>query len=258
MNFKKIISIAAAAVMVCAALTSCENSSSASDSSNSFDTSSTASAASSESTSEASSSASQESSSAGGDSSQATVNAIGYDVNGSKRLYDNLKSSYDTSGYKVTLSHANNAGATIVINKKGNKVYSSNTSSTASTGVLYLGDKKATMFNFKGLQYQEQTVDDEAKFVAQKDLLFGMTGEFSKAQIDNSSDTIVEIYKINKDVAGEDGQIGFCFRGSDGKFIEVFVLYNGQEMAQYFAVRELVSPSEDLFKMPDINGYTKV
>ncbi|WP_028504656.1 hypothetical protein [Ruminococcus sp. FC2018] len=258
MFIKKIVSIAAALALACSMFCGCENKDS-SDSSGDSSGSSVQSQSQAESKSDASS---QGSSQAGADSSsqeQNKTNAIGYDVKGSKRLYDSLKETYNNKdGYKVTMVHANTGGSTIVLNKKDNKIFSSTANNNSKTAILYTGDKKATMFDFTNMKYQEQAVTDEKSFVAQKDLLFGMTGDFVQAQIDQKSDVIVETYKVNKNVAGQDGQIGFCFKGSDGSFCEVYLLYEGAQMAEYFGVREIGKASDELFKMPEIKDYKKV
>lgn len=251
MFIKKIISIAAALTLVCSMLSGCENNSSSDTSSDS--------SAQSQSQSDSSSQESSKSDSDSNSQKQNETNAIGYDVKGSKRLYDNLKETYNNKdGYKVTMVHANTGGSTIVLNKKDNKIFSSTANNNSKTAILYTGDKKATMFDFTNMKYQEQAVTDEKSFIAQKDLLFGMTGDFVQAQIDQKSDVIVETYKVNKDVAGQNGQIGFCFKGSDGSFCEVYLLYEGAQMAEYFGVREIGKASDDLFKMPETKDYKKV
>ncbi|MBR7009011.1 MAG: hypothetical protein IKH90_10345 [Ruminococcus sp.] len=244
--------------LACAMLSGCDSSSSSS-SSESSSSASSSSDASSQDSGESSSASSEGNSSAAESSSkeEKKINAIGYDVKNSSRLFDNIKKTY-SGNYKVTASFANQAGATIIVNLKDNKVYCSQKSSGASTAILYTGGNKATSYDLVGSRYQEQTVTDTAKFIKQKDLLFGMTGDFVKAQIDSKTDIIIEMYKINKDVAGADGQIGYCFKGEDGSFCEMFIMYDGQEMPSYFGVSELVKASDELFKEIDTKSFTKV
>lgn len=226
------------------------------DSSGSSDSSVADSSGSSDS-SAADSSGSGDSSSASDSSSAAkkNTNAIGYDVKTSDRLFDKLKQT-SSSGYYLSMKSTADAGTETILNVKGNSVYCTNKSNSAHRSMLFTGGKSATILNRNTKTYSEMAVDDAGKFVAQNDFLFGITGDFVQAQIDEQSDLIGEYYKIKSDVTGQSGQICYCFSGNNGRLEQIFVTYDNTEMPVYFKIIDLKKCDESLFKL-DLSEYKK-
>lgn len=204
-----------------------------------------------------SSDSSSDSSSASDSSSTAkkNFNAIGYDVKSSKRLFDNLKQT-SSSGYYLSMKSTADAGTETILNIKDGKVYSTNKSNSAHRSMLFTGGKNATILDRNKNTYSEMSVADANKFVAQNDFLFGMTGDFVQAKIDEQSDLIGEYYKIKTDVTGQSGQICYCFSGNTGRLEQIFVTYDNTEMPVYFKIIDLKNCDEELFKL-DLSPYKK-
>lgn len=271
MNLKKAVSLIVSLALVCC-MAGCANDSSSdkasSDKSSSVSQNSSGSESSSTSEGSDDSSASdnsQDSSVAdiskpdpGSDSSAANpkANAIGYDVKQSKRLYDDLKKTYG-NGYKASMKSTASSGSELVIGVKGDKIYSSNKNQADYKSMFFTGGGKATVINNTAKSYTEQAVTDAKKFIAQNDLLFGQTGDFVSAQIDEKNDVIGEYYKLNTAVTGAAGQICYCFLGSTGELAQLFITYEGSEMPIYFRITELTSCDDELFKLPDLKTFKK-
>ncbi len=229
----------------CCAITGCA------DSSSNKDTSSASSSASDSSSSSAADSSSSDS------SEQKKANAIGYDVKNSKRLYDSLKEAYAEKGYDLSMKSTANMGSELRLCVKGEKVYSTNKNSSSNKTMIFKGGNTAEIFDHTSKLYTDQKVDDAKKFVAKSDLLFGMTGDFIKATIDEQNDVINEYYKVKSDVAGSEGTICYCFRGFNGSFAQITLEYTGADFPIIFGVTEIKVCDEKVFDSKEVFNYKK-
>lgn len=184
-------------------------------------------------------------------------NAIGYDVNNSKRLYDGLKEDYAQSGYDLTMKSTASGGSELRLCVKNGKIYSSNKNSISNQLRIYTGGSTATIYDHNLKTYVEQAVSDPKKLVASSDLLFGMTGDFMQAQIDEQNNVINEYYRINSDVSGSTGVICFCFRGDSGKFIQITIQYDDQNFPIMFGITDLKTCDDSIFDSAKQYNYSK-
>ncbi len=245
MKSSKLLSIAAAMVICCCAAVGCADSSSGS-SSKTENSSSSQSSKQDSSKSDTSSSGSSEKDSSASDSSQAAkTNAIGYDVNSSKRLYDGLKDKYGKSGYRLVMKSTANMSSEIFLNIKDGKVSNTSKDPYSNRTMVYTGGDTSLIFDHTSKTYTEEKVTDSKRKSQNSDLLFGFTGDFIKAVVDDKNDVINEYYKIKSDVTGSEGTICFCFRGNDGSFAQITVQYDGQEFPILFGVTEITDCDEN-------------
>lgn len=233
-------------MLCCCTAVGCADSSSDSTSKNESSSSQSSKADSSKKDSSASdSSEKQDPSSSEADSSQAVKpNAIGYNVETSKRLYDGIKEKYGKSGYKLAMKSTANMSSEIYLNVKDGKVSNTNKNPYSNKTMVYTGGEISYVFDHTSKTYTEEKVTDGKKKSLNSDLLFGFTGDFIKATIDEKNNVINEYYKIKADVTGNEGIICFCFSGSNGKLVQITVQYDGQEFPILFGVEQITDCDE--------------
>lgn len=89
--------------------------------------------------------------------------------------------------------------------------------------------------------------------VKEYDPLFGATGDFESAYSEGGK--YYEKFKVDSDIAKSSGTITYIF-SQDGSLEEYDILISNSPMAKY-TVTSLEKPTDDLFVMPDISGYSK-
>lgn len=245
MNVKKFIACAAA-IALCVAFAACGSSS---------DSSSRSESSAAETTSTAESAAENTSD---GDTTESETDPVGttdYDVNGSEREYDKLAEKY-AEGYTIELS-AEMAGMDITMNftKSGDQVYQSTVMAGMKSYVVIPGDGMAYSVSEATTTYAEEEESEE--MIVSLDFLFGATGEFASADIDETTNTVYEHYTLNYDVAQCDGEIIFGFNGESYELTEVQIAYDGAEENEVYTVTSLGEPDMSLLEMPDLSAYTK-
>ena len=204
------------------------------------------------SSSQSSSSSKQETSSSASDSSEAKKpNAIGYDEKTSKRLYDNLKEKFTSSGYHAALKSSVSSNSEIFLNVKGEKVSSTNKNQSSNKTMIFTGGDTAKVYNHISKTYSEEKVSDSKKFVQQNDLIFGLAGDFIKAVVDEQNDIIIEYYKIRSDAAGAEGTISFFFKGDNGNFAQIMIEYNNQDYPILFGISEFKQCDDKEFELKE-------
>ena len=265
MKANKLLCLAAALIISCCAATGCQNSSSSdkdksssSSSSSSSDSSSNSSSDSSSSESTADSSNGDSSESGSSSSEERKTNAIGYDVKTSKRLYETLKEKYGTNGYDISMKSTVDTNSQHRLCIKGNKVLSTKKTNSANQTMIYNGGKTQEIFDHTEKTYIEQPVSNGASLVKKSDLLFGITGEFVEAKIDESNDVINEYYKINADITGRSGIIGYCFRGRNGVLAQITLEYDGSNVPVMFGIDSIKDCDDKVFNSKETYNYKKV
>ena len=257
MKAKNLICLTAAIVFACCATVGCADSSSGS-SSKSDSSSSQSSGADSSSSSKPSADSSNASSTDNNSSEAVKANAIGYDAKGSKRLYDDLKSSYGEKGYKLTMKSTANMSTEHYLGIKNGKVSSCDKSSYSNKTMVYVGGDKMSVYDHTTKSFTEQKVDDGKALAAKCDILFGMTGDFIRAEVDENNDVINEYYKVKSDIAGKEGTICFTFRGNNASFAQITLLYDGDTVPMLFGITEIKECDDEVFNTEKLyEGYRK-
>ncbi|MBP1537545.1 MAG: hypothetical protein ILA17_06725 [Ruminococcus sp.] len=244
MKSSKLLSIAAALVLCCCTAVGCADSSSDSTSKNESSSSQSSKADSSEKDSSAADSSNNQDASKPDSSQAVKPNEIGYNVETSKRLYDGLKEKYGKNGYKLAMKSTANMSSEIYLNVKDGKVSNTNKNPYSNKTMVYTGGEISYVFDHTSKTYTEEKVTDGKKKSLNSDLLFGFTGDFIKATIDEKNNVINEYYKIKADVTGNEGIICFCFSGSNGNFVQITVQYDGQEFPILFGVEQITDCDE--------------
>ena len=255
MKSSKLLSIAAALVLCCCTAVGCADSSSDSKSKNESSSSQSSKADSSEKDSSAADSSNNQDASQPDSSQAVKPNEIGYNVETSKRLYDGIKEKYGKNGYKLAMKSTSNMSSELFLNVKDGKISSTDKNPYSNKTMVYTGGDTSYIYDHTAKTYTEQKVTDGKKMVQNNDLLFGFTGDFIKATIDEKNNVINEYYKIKADVTGNEGIICFCFSGSNGKFTQITIQYDGQEFPILFGIDQIgdcdessISGAADSFK----------
>lgn len=244
MRSDKLLCIAAAIVLSCCAAVGCADSSSKK-------------ADSSASSSVSDSSSKTQSSSASDSSEKPKPNAIGYDAKTSKRLYDEMKEIYAKDGYELVMKSNANINSEMRLCIKDSKVYSYSKSPYSDQTMIFNGGSNCSVYDHTSKTYTEKKVDDAKTFVTKNDLVFGMTGDFIEAKVDEKNNVINEYYKIKSDVSGSEGTICFCFSGENGRFVQITLQYQGSEMPILFGITEMKKCDEKVFDSKDNFNYKK-
>lgn len=255
MKANKLICLAAALIISCCAATGCQNSSS-SDKDNSSSSSSSSSADSSSSSDTSNSESTADSSSDSSSEEERKPNAIGYDVKTSKRLYEGLKEKYASTGYDMSMKSTVDVSSQIRLCIKDGKVLSEKKTQDFDQTMIFKDGKTQQIFDHKEKTFTEQPVSDGKSLITKSDLLFGITGDFIEAKIDETNDVINEYYKINSDAVGRTGTIGFCFRGHNGKLAQITIEYDGSNVPVLFGVDTLRECEDKAFDL-DTTDYKK-
>ena len=247
MKSNKLLCLAAALVLSLGSFAGCADSSS-SKTENSSSKAESSSSSTESSSSQSDNSSKQENSSSAADSSEAKKsNAIGYDVKTSKRLYDSLKEKYSSCGYNLTAKSAVSSYSEIFLSVKGEKISSTNKNQLSNKTMVFTGGNTAAIYDHTAKTYTEQKVDDSKTFVPNNDLLFGLTGDFIKAEVDQTNDVIVEYYKIKSEVTGAGGTISFYFKGDTGRFAQRLIEYENRDYPTLLGITELKECDESVF-----------
>lgn len=255
MKVKRLLIIAAALVITCCSAVGCADSSSGSSSK--ADSSSASSSAADSSSDSSSLDSSSDSSASDSSTQENKPNAIGYDVNSSKRLYDELKEKYTKDGYDMSMKSTANMSSELRLCIKDGKVYSTNKSAYSNKTMVYNSGNTSDIFDHTTQTYTEQAVEDPKALAVKSDLLFGMSGDFIEANIDEENDVINEYYKIKSEVAGSEGVICFTFRGFNGSLAQITIEYANQNFPILFGIDSLKTCDETVFNARERFNYKK-
>lgn len=242
---KKMVTIIAALAM-CTAMAGCSGNDTASSSKAETTTTTTTAAA--ESTAPAESTA---------DSVSANVGTTDYDVDGDFRAFEQLKDKYK-DGYLVSFTgQMSGNGMKYTICVKDGKAYEASTVQGMKSYTVCPGDGKVYNVSEGTTTY---SVDDAAENDWKKsDILFGATLDFDHAYIEESTNKVLEYYKLDSNVTGAEGTIVYMFDGATYDLDQVVLLADGadESSAVYFTVDSLGEADESLLTVPDLSAYTE-
>lgn len=250
MNYKKLVSFAASAMM-CAAMAGCSESGTSS-SSQAAETTTTTAAAAAESTAADDNTADNTA-----DSTAANVGTTDYDVDGDFRAFEQFKEEY-AGGYLATLEgQMSNSGTTYTICVKDGKAYESSTIQGMKSYAVYPGDGKVYNVSEATTTYSVEDADENAW--KDSDILFGATLDFDHAYVDKNTNVVHEYYKLDSAVAGAEGLIVYSFDGATYELKQIVILPEGvdAENGVYFTLKSIDSADESMLSVPDLSAYTK-
>ncbi len=236
MNFKRIL-VCAAVVVMCGIFSACG------DSEKSSSKEETGSASAVESTAETESAASP-------------AGTTDYDVNGDFRAFDELKEIYG-EGYtlNVQIDYAGNIvdmSATV----SGDKAYMSTVSAGMKSYSVVPGDGKVYSVYEATTTY---SVDDaQENSVAQLDILFGATADFSSAEIDAETNTVYEHYSLNTEISESQGEIIYGFDGSTYDLTSIQIAIDGIETPDLYTVTSVEEADTSVLEVPDVSSYSQL
>lgn len=190
-----------------------------------------------------------------GDSSQQEVGTTDYVVDGDFKAFDSLKDTY-YGNYSIVFS-MESMGTEIEnsVTICGEKVYMATVVSGMKSYSVTPGDGNTYTISEATTTYSQAPADDN--YIVDNDFLFGATGEYSKAQIDEQTNTVYEYYKLNEQVAGGAGEIAYGFDGETYQIKEIKISYEDMETEYDYTVVSLNEADEQLVQMPDLSAYTK-
>lgn len=232
MSIKKLLAVVCTAA-VCSAFAGCSLSDDKSESSSG------------ETSSEASSAA----------ESSAAEAATDYDVNGDVRAFDKLKETYG-DGYMLTFSYESGdvkIDYTSVI--KGDRGYEASVNSGMKSYKVLPGDGKAYVVSEATTTYTVEDQQDD--YIKSLDILFGATADFVSAEIDTETNTILEHYSVDTEIAGGEAEIIYGFDGETYELTQVTIDYAAsEEDGDPMIVTSIGEPDETLLELPDLSSYT--
>lgn len=180
--------------------------------------------------------------------------ALDYDVNGDKRLFDDLKAQY-SGNYKLTGTLTMNEGDAypVVYEAKGDLRYMSATVSGMITqryitaeGDLYVISQATTTYE----KYNHDELGNMILKSPQYDPLFAATGDFKKAEVTDT--TIIEEYSL--DFEGLEGSVIYTFDDFTGELKQVAI--ESEDMENELVTDIVISAADDSdFELPDISTY---
>lgn len=224
MNIKKIISLALC-FSVCASFAACSDS----DSSSSADSTNESTA------------------------TESTPTVVDYDVNGDVRLYDSIASTYKETGYKLSATGKSGENEVpVVCAVMGDCALYSVTVQGMKSETVLTSDKKLYTINEGTTTY---SVADDTEGVSSWDILFGATGDFDSATLDEDTNTISEVYHLLETISTDTADnITYKFDGTTQALTAVVVTASGSSAE--FAVDSLEAVTEADVALPDISSYT--
>ncbi|MBO6141055.1 MAG: hypothetical protein J6O40_04590 [Ruminococcus sp.] len=188
------------------------------------------------------------------DNESRAAESIEYDVNGDKRLFDDLKAQYD-GNYKLTGNLTMNEGDPYPVQYevKGELRFLSVTVMGMQTKRYITAEGDLYVVNDGTTTYEKYNHDELGNMVLkspQYDPLFAATGDFKKAE--ETDTTIIEEYAL--DYEGLEGSVIYTFDKSTGKLSGVSV--ESEDMENELVTDIAISPAEDAdFVLPDLSAY---